>query len=70
MDTLWGPFLLFLLIALYVLPALVASSRHHRQTMAITVLNLLLGWTLLGWVGALVWSCTNPGTVVSREEIA
>lgn len=69
MDTLWGPFLLFILIALYVLPALVAASRHHRQTMAITVLNLLLGWTLLGWAGALVWSCTNPAAVGAREEM-
>jgi hypothetical protein len=69
MDTLWGPLVLFVLIALYVLPALVAASRHHRQTMAITVLNVLLGWTLLGWAGALVWSCTNTGAVVSREEM-
>jgi len=26
--------------------------------MAILVLNLLLGWTFLGWVGALIWSLT------------
>jgi hypothetical protein len=30
--------------------------------MAIAALNLLLGWTLLGWVGALVGSLTaTPG---------
>ena len=45
-------------IALYFLPAIVASSRKHPQTVAIFLLNLLLGWTLLGWVAALVWSAT------------
>lgn len=46
------------LLAIYFLPALVASTRGHPNTSAITILNLLLGWTLLGWVAALVWSAT------------
>jgi hypothetical protein len=47
-----------LFLVIYALPALVASSRGHQQTMAITVLTLLLGWSLLGWIIALVWACT------------
>ena len=27
---------------------------------AIFALDLLFGWTLIGWVVALVWSLTNP----------
>jgi hypothetical protein len=27
--------------------------------MAIFLLNLLLGWTALGWIAALVWSFTE-----------
>jgi hypothetical protein len=45
-----------LLILVYLAPAFIASARGHHQTMAIFVLNLFLGWTLLGWVGALVWA--------------
>ena len=45
-------------LTIYFLPAIVASARLHRQTMAIVVLDLLLGWTLLGWIAALVWACT------------
>src|SRR5262249_14514948 len=30
---------------------------HRRQTAAICVLNIFLGWTLVGWVIALVWAC-------------
>ena len=40
---------------LYFIPCIVAGG-GHRNYMAIAMLNLLLGWTLLGWVGALVWA--------------
>ena len=49
---------IILFVAIYFLPAIVARKRHHRQTLAIFILNLLLGWTLLGWVIAMVWACT------------
>lgn len=43
----------------YFLPATVASYRRKRNTGAILVLNLFLGWTLLGWVIAFVWAMTK-----------
>ena len=46
-------------LAIYFIPAIVAWTRRHRQFMAIAVLNVLLGWTVLGWIGALVWACTT-----------
>src|SRR5579863_4069114 len=52
-------------IALYMLPTIIAAVRHHRQVVAIGVLNFLLGWTLLGWIGSLVWSLTNPAPGVT-----
>lgn len=42
----------------YMLPTYVAVFRGHHQRMAICALNLLLGWTILGWIAALVWSLT------------
>ncbi|WP_221227707.1 superinfection immunity protein [Rhodocyclus tenuis] len=48
-----------LLILVYFVPAIVAYRRGHHQRNAIAILNLFLGWTLLGWVGALVWSATQ-----------
>jgi hypothetical protein len=47
-------------LTLYFLPSFVAASRGHENRTAIFALNLLLGWTFLGWVGALVWSLTRP----------
>ncbi len=46
-------------IALYFLPWLEAMRRWHSKTTAIGVLNVLLGWTFIGWAIALVWACTE-----------
>ena len=43
-------------LALYFLPTIV--GRDKRNAGAIFTLNLLLGWTLVGWVVALVWAMT------------
>jgi len=49
--------------ALYFLPLILAINGGHRQTTAIGALNLLLGWTGLGWIAALVWALTKPSEV-------
>ena len=41
-------------LPLYFLPTII--GRHKRNVKALFVLNLLLGWTFLGWVGALIWA--------------
>ena len=45
--------------AFYFLPTIIANGNHKRNAGAILALNLLLGWTLIGWVVALVWSLTS-----------
>lgn len=65
-------FFLFCLVVggfIYFIPWIVANDKKHHQSGAILVLNLLLGWTLVGWVAALVWACTNP-IVVQQSEPA
>jgi hypothetical protein len=47
-----------LALLVYFLPAVVADWRGHHNKLAIFVLNLLLGWSFLGWAIALVWACT------------
>ena len=50
--------LLALAIVIYFIPNWVAIARKHHQGTAIFVTNLLLGWTGLGWIAALIWSFT------------
>jgi biotin transporter BioY len=45
-------------LIVYFLPALIASQRKHTNKTPIFLTNLFLGWTLIGWVAALVWSTT------------
>ncbi|ALA11962.1 hypothetical protein SEA_TASP14_72 [Mycobacterium phage Tasp14] len=42
-----------LFIGVYLLPTLVATVRKSHLLGPVTVVNLLLGWTFIGWVAAL-----------------
>lgn len=46
--------LLFLTL-LYFLPAII--GRDKRDSAGIFLLNLFLGWTVIGWLIALIWAC-------------
>jgi Superinfection immunity protein len=52
-----GWIVLLVILGVYFLPTIVAA--RHPNSSAIFVLNLLLGWTFIGWVIALVWAFTN-----------
>lgn len=52
-----------LFLLLYLAPTVIAYGRSVRNTAGLAVLNLLLGWTILGWIAALIWALsgdTNP----------
>ncbi len=50
----------FLIVGfMYFLPTVIAAGRRKRNAGAIFVLNLFLGWSLIGWVLALVWACAH-----------
>lgn len=56
---------LLLITLLYFLPAIIAHNK--RDFTAIFLVNLLFGWTFIGWIVALVWACaseTNPRVLV------
>lgn len=45
---------------LYFLPALEARFKKHPNLVAIELVNIFLGWTLVGWVCALAWAYKTP----------
>ncbi len=47
------------LIALYVVPTALALYRNCAATVWIAAVNILLGWTLYGWVIALGWAASG-----------
>lgn len=60
MEVFGGMFVVALLsvlgFGLYFLPSFIGWNK--RSSGAIIALNILLGWTFIGWVVALVWSLT------------
>jgi hypothetical protein len=50
----------------YFLPSIIAAARSRRDLVSILVLNLLLGWTAIGWVVALVWALKLDSPVAAR----
>lgn len=48
--------IILIYLALYFLPTIVAFLRKHKNTLAIFLLNFLTGFTLIGWVIALIWA--------------
>lgn len=57
-DQMGGNILILTLFVVYLLPWLVAVSRSHPNVAAIFIINLFLGWTLIGWVVALAWAAS------------
>ena len=64
-----GLFILAVSLVCYFLPGIVATLRGHRQTAAIWALNVLLGWTVIGWIASFVWSLTNSSQTVQSIVI-
>jgi hypothetical protein len=52
---------LLIVLGVYFLPFIIALLRGHRQTASIFVLNLFLGWTLIGYAVALAMAVSNQG---------
>jgi hypothetical protein len=51
---------------LYFLPSIIAFGRSKRDAVSIFVVNLLLGWTAIGWVIALVWALKQDVPIAYR----
>ena len=48
----------------YLAPWSIAFARHHQQQVPIFLINLLLGWTFIGWIGALIWAFSSDVEMV------
>lgn len=55
-------FLIFVLplLAFHFLPTIIAAGRHAQNFGWILLVNLLLSWTVVGWIVALIWSICDP----------
>ena len=56
------------MFSIYLAPSIVAVVRGHQRWLWIGFLNFATGWTVAGWIAALVWSVTAIGqpTAITR----
>ncbi|MGH9552496.1 MAG: superinfection immunity protein, partial [Terriglobales bacterium] len=52
----------------YFLPAVVGFYRKLQRAWAIFALNLLFGWTILGWIMAMAWAATPTSVLMNRSN--
>ena len=60
--------LVILIVAIYMLPTLIAYGRDHPRRSTIGLVNVLFGWTLLGWLVAFVWALVGPSQTVDAPR--
>jgi len=65
----------FLGAALYFLPTILAVARNKTNVVGILLVNFLLGWSVIGWIVALVWAVSTervdpvpPAQMVSMPQ--
>lgn len=64
--------LIVVMVEIYFIPTTIARRRHRKDINSIFVVNLFLGWTLLGWTAALAWALlpeTIDVEVKKKEEV-
>jgi len=55
---------LTVLALVYFLPTIV--GRHKSDALGIFIVNLLFGWTIIGWVIAMIWACAAENQIPAR----
>lgn len=61
MESLAAILVFLFILAVYLIPTIIAFVRGHASKWGIGVLNIVLGWSLIFWVVALIWSLSNKG---------
>src|SRR5258708_7290805 len=59
MEIILGVVVLAICVGIYFIPYIIAKSNKKQNAGAIGALNFFLGWTLVGWVVALVWAMSK-----------
>lgn len=70
-DVLAPLYLVFLVIGMgvYLLPTLLAGYRNHHHAAWIGIVNLLLGWTIFGWIVCLGWAAYGDAATDGGKSI-
>lgn len=57
---------LLLALVIFLLPTVIAFGKGHKYSWMILFINVVFGFTLIGWFGALIWSIAGDGIIDKR----
>jgi hypothetical protein len=52
----------------YMAPSMIADVRERSDALAISLVNIFLGWTVVGWIAALMWA-RRPENEVGLSQV-
>ena len=50
-------------VGLFFLPSIIAFSKGHKQAWIILFINVVFGFTLIGWFGSLIWAIAGDDII-------
>lgn len=64
-----GAVMIVVLIGVYFLPTMLAFRRERRRKWRIMAINVLLGWTIIGWVVSMLLTYAYEPPPEGEEEL-
>jgi hypothetical protein len=58
-----------ILVYIHFLPTIIALKKNHNNKVPIILINIFLGWSLVGWVVALVWATKKVEGVILENNV-
>ena len=58
--------LILILLVIYFIPTALAVYKKHDNINVIIIMNVLLGWSMIGWFVVMYWANTN--TEIFRKK--
>ena len=52
----------------YLIPTFIVLTRQRDQRLKLFLVNLLTGWTLIGWMVAFIWAISLPWDFGNRRK--
>jgi len=59
-DVIWSLAIVVVAVGVYFTPTILAFTRGVSSPWSVTVINVFLGWTFVGWVVALAMAMRTP----------
>jgi T4 superinfection immunity protein len=63
-----GVIAVIVLFSCYFMPAIIALLCDKRGACGVALVNFFLGWTVIGWFVAFIWSCTGKTRADDRLQ--